>query len=229
MKPNSKVFFLVFGVALVLWLLAPFMAIHANASRVDQKAESAQAERPRFSRAPAQVRTFRTANEVATLVRSVRPPEGRFPETELRTSGLASASADRMNGRIWVMAMRDGLSPDDYADAGFKSPAFTFSGADTIRGATATATIIVRRLELEGDVIPYTVFAIGIYKDGSLAANGRVFLTSGGTYTVTTTPVDLSPGASYHVEAGLTMLARSGVGSRGMVSDAEITEIRWTF
>lgn len=229
MKSCLRVPLIVLGTALAQLSLAVVMPSNANAARADQKPESVQAEPPRLSRAPAQVRSFRTAKEATISMRSFRIPEGRFPETELRTSGLAAASADRMNGRIWVMAMRDGLSPEDYADAGFKGPAFSFSGADTIRGATATATIIVRRLQLEGDVTPYAVFAIGIYKDGSLAGSGRVFLTSSGTYTVTTTPVDLSPGARYHVVAGLTMLTRTGSGSRGMVSDAEITEIRWSF
>jgi len=209
--------------------LAVLMASNANAGRADQKPESVQAEPARLSRAPAQVRSFPTAKQAMISMRSFHVPEGRFPETDVETSGLAAATADRMNGRIWVMAMRDGLSPDDYAGAGFKGPAFSFSGADTIRGATATATIVVRRLQLEGDVPPYAVFAIGIYRDGSLAASGRVFVTSSGTYAATTTPVDLSPGARYHVAARLKMVTRAGSGSRGMVSDAEITEIRWSF
>lgn len=229
MKSCFKVSFIIFGVALVLWPFATLRTSPANAGRADQETGSSQAELSRFSRAPAQVRTFRKASEVVTMMQSVSLPGGRFPESSLRTSGLAAASADRMNGRVWVMAMRDGLSPDDYATAGFKSPAFSFSGTDMIRGATATATIVVRRLELEGAVAPYAVFAIGIYKDGSLASSGRAFLTGSGTYTATTTPVNLSPGAQYHVETTLNILTRTGVGSRGMLSDAEITEIRWSF
>jgi hypothetical protein len=229
MKSNFKVSLIAFSGALVFWSLAALMFSNANVGGVDKKTESAQKERPRFSRVPAQVRTFRTAKEVTISMTSLRPPEGRFPETAVTTSGLGAATADRMNGRVWVMTMWDGLSPEDYADAGFKSTAFSFSGTETIRGATATATIIVRSLELEGESTPIAVFALGIYRDGDLVASGRAMVSARGTYTATTTPIDLSPGSRYHVEAGLTMVTRARIGSRGMVSDAEITEIRWSF
>jgi hypothetical protein len=148
---------------------------------------------------------------------------------DLIPSGLAAATADRMNERVWVMAMWDGLSPDDHAKGGFKNTAFSISGAEAIRGATATATVIVRSLELGGGSPPAAVFALGIYRDGELVASGRAMVNARGTYTATTTPIDLSPGARCHVEAGLTMVARADIGSRGMVSDPEITGIRWSF
>jgi len=134
-----------------------------------------------------------------------------------------------MKGRLWMLAMKDGISPDDFADAAFKGQAFSFGGTDTIRGATASATIAVRKIELQGDEPGYAVFSIGIYKDDSLVASDRKFLTASGTYSVTTTSVDLLPGAHYHVEAGLTILPRGSNGSRVIVSDAEVTEIRWSF
>jgi hypothetical protein len=229
MKSNFKRPFIAFKGALIFWSVAALVFSYGKAGDIGQISASAQKELQRFSRVPAKVRTFRTAKEVTISTLSPRLPEGRFPETAISTSGLAAATADRMNGRVWVMAMSDGLSPEDYADAGFKSTAFSFSGSETIRGATATATILVRRLELEGESHPLAVFALGIYKDGNLVASGRAMVDARGTYTATTTAIDLSPGARYHVEARMHLVTRTGVGSRGMVSDAEITEIRWSF
>jgi hypothetical protein len=209
---------------------APVLPGHGTVTGfLDQEAAKEATAVPRISRVPAQVRKFRTAKEVTLQGKSLQVAPGRFPDTVIMTTGLAAASAQKMSGRVWAMAMRDGMAPDDVAKAGFKSPALSFSGTDAIRGATATSEVVIGGLELGGDGPALAVFSIGVYKDGALVASGRAMVDRPGTFTATTTPVDLVPGAAYHLEACLSVVTRNSAGSRGVVSDAEIREIRWSF
>lgn len=201
----------------------------AMAGAPGQEASTEAVAVPRVSRVPAQVRTFRTAKDMTSQSKSLQIAPGRFPDAVIETSGLAGASAQKMSGRVWVMAMRDGMAPEDFAKAGFKSPALSFGGTDAIRGVTATSEVVIGSLELGGEWPALAVFAIGLYRNGVLVASGRAMLDRPGTFRATTSPVDLAPGASYHLEACLSVVPRSAASSRGVVPAAEIKEIRWSF
>jgi len=220
---------LAFFVVAVLVSTPVFPGHGAVTGVIDQEGATEAMTMPRKSRVPVQALKFRTAQEVTLQGRSLQVAPGRFPDTVTATSGLAAASAQTSSGRVWVMAMRDGMAPDDFAKAGFKSTALSFSGTDTIRGVTATSEIVVRGLELGGDGPALAVFAIGVYRNGELVASGRAMINRPGTFTATTSPVDLAPGAAYHLEACMSVVTRNAAGSRGVVSDAEVREIGWSF
>lgn len=201
----------------------------ANGGVLGQEAKTEAVAAPRISRAPLQVRKFRTAQDVVLQSGSLQSAPGRFPDTVIQASGLAASSAQKMSGRVWVMAMRDGMAPDDHAKAGFVSPALSFGGTAPVPGVTATAEIVVRKVEIGWESPALIVFSIGVYRNGELVSSGRAMIDRPGTYPATSTPVDLAPGATYHVEASLSVVTRDATGSRAMVSDAEIRDIRWSF
>lgn len=172
--------------------------------------------------APRLILEFNTIEELQQLLlQQEEEQEQAYPESYIMPQGVAAANADTMTGRVWAVALCDGLDPFDVARVGFKTITLRNTGSFSQTGVTVTVTANILEIQYIVDLV------VDIYKDGRflLAGVNRVIRDEGSVSAISES-FTMEPNHDYYA-IGVILCYSEKVPNRVASVIAEITDIGW--
>lgn len=225
------------SVILVCCVLAIVMSVSSilEAQAPKDKRRKALKERlylPTRSSVPRQILSFRTREEAIKKLKKeeqpiLSPKSHMYAENYILAQGVAGANADTRNGRVWAVAMYDGLDPYDLAHAGFKSIGLRNIGSSRQAGVTVKVTANILNLTAQE---PHAALCILIFEDGRPIRNKIQYFKMPGSQVVSLTsdPFMMFPNHNYYALALISISGKPKAG-RAVSVIADIIDIKWKF
>lgn len=230
MRAKSSVIFVFYF--LVIAVSVPYLLDAQEAKAKRPKTLEEEFNLPTKSSIPRQILSFRSRKEAISKLKKEKQPilspkSLRYAENYILANGVAGANADTSNGRVWAVAMDDGLDPPDWALSGFKPIGLHNIGSSRQIRVAVNVTANILNLTVQE---PYSALCVLIFEDGRQIRKKKQYFKKPGSQivSVTSEPFLMLPNHKYHTLGLIAIMGRPKA-DRAVSVKADIIDIKWKF